>query len=119
MSNQYGSKSIWVCLILSVILCYTFSLLWGWIPLTRSILTLMVGWMACLFVSYRYFTLKPTAYIFIYTVVVILNVLTGDHRYNSLRVVFDELTILVLPSLMFYGIINNNKKILNLTVVSY
>ena len=100
-----------------VILCYTFSLLWGWIPRTHSLITLLIGLAVGVVVSYRYFTRIPMFYFLLYVVVLALNVMANDHRYNSFASVFYEVIYLLLPSLMVFGLMNSdNDKCATITI---
>ena len=100
-----------------VILCYTFSLLWGWIPRTHSLITLLIGLAVGVVVSNRYFTRIPVFYFLLYVVVLALNVMAEDHKYNSFASVFYEVVFLLLPSLMVFGLMNSdNDKYATVTV---
>lgn len=100
-----------------VILCYTFTLLWGWIPLTHSIITIAVGMAAGLVVSYKYLSQKPVLYLLLYEVVLVLNMLSGDYRYHTWREVFNVTVEILIPVLMTFGIFaSNDTKLLNVTV---
>ena len=100
-----------------VILCYTFTLLWGWFPYTHSIITIIVGMVAGLVVSSKYFTTKPFAYLLLYILVLLVNVFLGDIHYKTPRVVFNVTIEILLPILITYGILTSNtQKILKVTV---
>lgn len=100
-----------------VILCYTFTLLWGWIPYTRSIITVFVGIVAAFAVSHSYFSNKTAGYLFVYALILILNVFSGDAFYNTFRDVFTPIIEMLLPALMVYGVLaKGNEKSLKIIV---
>lgn len=101
-----------------VILSYTFSMLWGWIPYTRSLIPLIIGLAAGCYISKGFFSTRSFVCLLIYAVVLFINMMAGDHRYNSIYYIFCDLTSLLLPALITFGLFKNgNEKIGDVTVV--
>lgn len=101
-----------------VILSYTFSVLWGWFPLTHSIIPLIIGWVAGLYICSEFFTTRSFAYFFIYSVVLFINAISGDHLFPTTRSAFIEITWILLPAVFLFGFLRKgNEKISNATVV--
>lgn len=119
MISQFNSKGSKLTIVfLLVILSYTFSLLWGWFPRTHSLIPLVVGWLAGIFICTKFFESRSFLYFFLYSIVLFLNVMSGDQLFHSTFSVFMEITWVLLPALITYGIINKgNDKIANATVI--
>lgn len=100
-----------------VILCYTFTLLWGWFPYSHSIIPILIGLSAGLLLGNKYFLLKPVKYLFFFVLVALLNVFAKDYNYSSVSGVFYKTIELLLPAIMTYIVLlSDNEKILNVTI---
>lgn len=100
-----------------VILCYTFTLLWGWIPRTQSVITIAIGLGASVVVSHRYFSLKPIRYLLLYAIVVFFNVISDDASHNSFSIEIYNLLFILIPVLMTFGILrSDDERLINYTI---
>lgn len=101
-----------------VILSYTFSILWGWFPITHSIVPLIIGWVAGLGLCSDFFSTRSFTFFLLYIIVVFLNVISGDLFFPTPRSAVFEIMWVLLPAVFLFGFLKKgNEKISNATVV--
>jgi len=104
----------------AVILIFTFTLIYGWIPPLKNLVLLFLGLLLGVVVCVKYYQ-KPMMFAFLaYFLVVYLNKMAGDVWISDNKTLFGELFKLVLTGLMGYAMITaKDKRFLNITIVSF
>lgn len=113
------SKSLSVAYIFPVvIICYTFSLLWGWFPRTHTIYVLFLGVLACLFLCQDYFRTKQVTYLLLLEVVLGLNMLMNDHLHASaMGFVYEMISIAITAMMGCYLLKAKNETLVTATTL--
>ncbi len=103
-----------------VIIIFTFTLLYAWIPPLKNMVLLYLGLVVGIIASRRYYQRPMMIAFLIYVIVLFLNLYTGDSWISSNNVFSKEITNLLLTGLMSYAIITSkDSKLIKFTVVSF
>lgn len=101
-----------------VILCYTFSLFWGWYPLTHTIYMLFLGLIACLLVCRVFFSSKQFVFLLWLEAILWINMMANDHLHPARNgFIFEMLFILVTAMIGYYYLKVSKKGLFKLTVL--
>lgn len=101
-----------------VIICYTFSLLWGWFPITHTIYVLFLGVIACFSLCQDYYRTKQFTYLLLLEVMLGLNMLMNDHLHNSSTGFLYEMISIAITAMMgFYFLKTRNETLVTTTTL--
>ena len=103
-----------------IILIFTFSLIYGWVPRLKNTVLLLFALLAGAITCIKYYR-KPMMIAFLaYLIVLYANRVSGDYWITGNKAVFDEIFKLVLTGLMGYALLTSkDDRFLKITVVSF
>lgn len=101
-----------------VIICYTFSVLWGWFPRTHTIYVLFLGVLACFFLCQDYFRTKQFTYLLLLEAVLGLNMMMKDHLHaSSMGFVYEMISMAITAMMGCYLLKTKNKTLVTITTL--
>lgn len=119
MSNTKSKRSsIIAYLIPFVILLYTFSLIWGWFPISHTIYILFLGVVVCFIECNSFFNSKPFIPLVLFELVLGLNMLMKDPLHASTNgFLYEMISICITAMMGFYLMRTKDDRLTKITIV--
>lgn len=113
MSNTTSNKSdIFAYLIPFVVLLYTFSLIWGWFPLSHTIYVLFLGVLVCIVECNRYVKSKAFVALVILEIVLGLKMFMNAPLHASTNGYIYEMLSICITAMMGYFLLRSKDEML-------
>lgn len=118
MSYTIAKSNFIAYLLPFIILCYTFSLIWGWFPMTSTIYVPIIGLLVSIVVCRGYVEKKVFVFLMWYILVLAFNMMRKDPLHNSTNGFLFEMLSLVVTSMMgYYYLMSKDDNLIKLTVL--
>ena len=120
MSYTIAKSNFIAYLLPFIILCYTFSLIWGWFPMTSTIYVPIIGLLVSIVVCRGYFEKKVFVFLMWYILVLAFNMMMKDPLHNSTNGFLFEMLSLVVTSMMgYYYLMSKDDNLIKLKVLVF